>query len=73
MIQISISLQRVVANAGLYEYTAAWLVLPFSELNRLVCGYFDPENIFMDNESKYFSAKTKLLSLALPSRMCVHL
>ena len=31
-------------------------VLPFSKLNKIIFGYFDPENIFLDNKNKYFSA-----------------
>ena len=27
-------------------------VLPFSKLNNFIFGYFDPENIFLDNENK---------------------
>ena len=27
-------------------------VLPFSKLNRVFFGYFDPENIFLDNKNK---------------------
>ena len=27
-------------------------VLPFSKLNRKIFGYFDPENIFIDNKNK---------------------
>ena len=27
----------------------------FSNLNKIFFGYFDPENIFMDDENKYFS------------------
>ena len=27
-------------------------VLLFSKLNKIVFGYFDPENIFLDNENK---------------------
>ena len=30
-------------------------VLPFSKLNKLFIGYFDPENIFLVNENKHFS------------------
>ena len=30
-------------------------VLPFSKLNKLFFGYFDPENVFLDNENKYVS------------------
>ena len=26
-------------------------VLPFSKLNKIIFGYFDPENIFLDNEN----------------------
>ena len=26
-------------------------VLPFSKLNKIFLGYFDPENIFLDNEN----------------------
>ena len=26
--------------------------LPFSKLNKMFLGYFDPENIFIDNENK---------------------
>ena len=29
-------------------------VLPFSKLNKMFIGYFDPENMFLDNENKYF-------------------
>ena len=29
-------------------------VLPFSKLNKIFIGYFDPENIFLDNKNKYF-------------------
>ena len=27
-------------------------VLPFSKLNKIFFGYFDPENIFLDNKNK---------------------
>ena len=27
-------------------------VLPFSKLSKIFFGYFDPENIFLDNENK---------------------
>ena len=27
-------------------------VLPFSKLNKIFLGYFDPENIFLDNKNK---------------------
>ena len=27
-------------------------VLPFSKLNEMFFGYFDPENIFLDNKNK---------------------
>ena len=27
-------------------------VLPFSKLNKIFYGYFDPENIFLDNKNK---------------------
>ena len=27
-------------------------VLPFSKLNKMFLGYFDPENILLDNEYK---------------------
>ena len=27
-------------------------VLPFSKLNKIFFGYFDPENIFTDNKNK---------------------
>ena len=30
-------------------------VLLFSKVSKLFLGYFDPEKIFLDNESKYFS------------------
>ena len=30
-------------------------VLPFSKLNKMIFGYFDPENIFLDNENNLFS------------------
>ena len=30
-------------------------VLPFSKLNNFIFGYFDPENIFFNNENKQFS------------------
>ena len=30
-------------------------VLPFSKLINNFFGYFDPENIFLDNENQYFS------------------
>ena len=26
-------------------------VLPFSKLNKMFFGYFDPENVFLDNEN----------------------
>ena len=29
-----------------------WPVLPFSKLNYIFFGYFDPEKIFLDNENK---------------------
>ena len=29
--------------------------LPFSKLNKIFFGYFDPENVFLDNENKLFS------------------
>ena len=29
-------------------------VLPFSKLNKMCFGYFDPENIFLDNENNKF-------------------
>ena len=29
-----------------------WAVLPFSKLNKMFFGYFDPENIFFDNKNK---------------------
>ena len=36
--------------------TSAWSpVLPFSKLNKMFFGYFDPENIFLDNENNQFS------------------
>ena len=30
-------------------------VLPFLKLNKIFFGYFDPENIFLDNRNKWFS------------------
>ena len=30
-------------------------VLPFSNLNEIFFGYFDPENIYLDNKNNYFS------------------
>ena len=30
-------------------------VLLFSKLNKIFFRYFDPENIFLDNENNYFS------------------
>ena len=32
----------------------SWLpaVLPFSKLSNFIFGYFDPENVFLDNENK---------------------
>ena len=45
-------------------------VLPFSKLNKLISGYFDPENIFLDNKIINFrgdltdnSAKKEVLVL----------
>ena len=35
--------------------SASSAVLPFSKLNNFILGYFDPQNIFIDNENKYFS------------------
>ena len=31
------------------------LVLLFSNLNEMIFGYFDPENIYLDNKNNYFS------------------
>ena len=45
----------------LHAFTA---VLPFSKLNNVIFGYFDPENIFLDNENKQLtdnSAKKEAL------------
>ena len=36
-------------NTGTCEY---WTVLLFSKLNKTFFGYFDPENIFLDNKNK---------------------
>ena len=45
-------------------------MLPFSKLNKLFFGYFDPENIFIDNENNFFrgeltdnSAKKEALAM----------
>ena len=38
---------------GLLEVSST-AVLPFSKLNKIIFGCFDPENIFLDNENKYF-------------------
>ena len=32
--------------------STSWTVLLFSKLNKLFCGYFDPEKIFLDNKNK---------------------
>ena len=47
-------------------------VLPISKLNKHFFGYFDPENIFLDNKNKYFwgeltdnSAKKEALTVVL--------
>ena len=29
-------------------------VLPFSKLNKMIFGYFAPENVFLDNKNNYF-------------------
>ena len=34
------------------ETEALQAVLPFSKLNKFFFGYFDPENIFLDNKNK---------------------
>ena len=44
----------------LYSCTAhvacgtSWAVLPFSKLNKIFFGYFDPENIYAGNENNNF-------------------
>ena len=49
-------------------------VILYSKLNKMFYGYFDPENMFLNNESKYFfgdiidsSAKKDSLVLKLYS------
>ena len=38
-----------------FKSTRHWTsVLPFSKLNKMFFGYFDPENIFLDNKNKFF-------------------
>ena len=37
------------------NYHRCRAVLPFSKLNKIFFGYFDPENIFLGSENKYFS------------------
>ena len=37
---------------GMLENRAYPTVLPFSKLNKIIFGYFDPENIFLDNKNK---------------------
>ena len=37
------------------QFCIQYSVLLFSKLNTIFFGYFDPENIFLDNTNKYFS------------------
>ena len=38
---------------SVWQSSGALLVLLFSNFNKIVFGYFDPENIFIDNEHTY--------------------
>ena len=38
-----------------HTWTACIPVLPFPKLNKIFFGYFDPENILIDNENNEFS------------------
>ena len=41
-----------VVNAPATDVPCSCAVLPFAKLNYLFFGYFDPENIFLDNKNK---------------------
>ena len=45
----------VLFKLEIHNYRVLRSVLPFSKLNKIVFGYFDPENIFLDNKNKEFS------------------
>ena len=42
------------------KYLFTGPVLPFSKWNKIFDGYFDQENVLVDNENKYFSGITEI-------------
>ena len=52
---VNTTLVRDVEYHSEQTYFTPQSVLPFSKLNKLFFGYFDPENIFLDNENTQFS------------------